>query len=358
MDGNESKPAVDMGMILDWIRCPMIILRKRNARNRVFDYESLLRTMLLNTLKAGYRDMKSSGVLDLEHHVPDIWEYFLKTRKVPNPLNLIRDMNEFCSMRSRFHELIDKRYRDSTGLLNTGHWWDSGLVFDEKYYSLRDRINKNQYLLGLPDWSSVKSYYREYEYQPVTLADAFCDYMNGIRIFSQRKILPGNIRFDVQATLELEEILLAVRFDILWQRERPYKKGASSLNQGLVAEMIVPCSAYGNAEQIYRERMILKDVRIPLIGIDYKDSSGSPIRIDSVCCCTLPSITDKASWKEFQVKHDAKSRKNILALLNRCGHSILKSAEENLFVPRGLIKNGVCASCSFLKDCIENRMIP
>lgn len=346
-----------MDMILDWIRCPMIVFRKKNIGHRVYDYESLLRTMLLNTMKAGYRDMKSSGSLDLEHHVPDIWEYFLKSRKVPNPLNLIRDMNEFCSMRSRYLEQIDKRYRDSTGLLNVGHWWDTGLIFDEKYFSLRDRINKNQYLLGFPDWNSVKSYYREYEYQPVSLADTYCDYMNGIRLFSRRKILPGNIRFDVQAYLELEDILLAVRFDILWQRKSPYKAGTRSLKPGLIAEMIIPCSAYDNADRIYRERMILKDVRMPLIGAEYKDSSGSRIQVDSICCCTLPSITETKCLKEDSVKYDAKSRKYILALLNRYGIACLKSAEEKLFVPHGLIKNGVCASCSFLKDCLENKLI-
>ena len=196
----KSKPVVELDMILDWIRCPMRVYRKKNKDLRVFEYESLLRFMLLNSLKAGYRDVDSSQKLNLEQHVPDIWEYLLKIRGIPKPQLLIRKMNEFYSMRSRYIDRIEKRYLDSTDLLNMAHWWDLGLIFDTQYFHLRDEINKYQSYLGFPDWNIVKTYYREYEYNPVSLADTFGDYLRGQAV----GVLPMVVGGQLSAFLSLE----------------------------------------------------------------------------------------------------------------------------------------------------------
>ncbi len=353
---SDGKPVVELDMILDWIRCPMRIFRKRDQDARSFDYESLLRFMLLNSLKAGYRDADSPDRLNLEQHAPDIWEYLLKIRNVPDPELLVRKMNEFSSVRSGYVERIDNRYSDSSGLLNTAHWWDLGLVFDAGYYRLRDEINKYQSFLGFPDWNTVKTYYRENEYCPVSLADTFCDYLNGIRVFSIRKIPAENIRFDVPAYLDLADIRLSVRFDILWRRERIYKSKSQRLKPGLIAEQLIPCSLYSNAERILRERMILGDIRMPLTGVDYSDANGNPIRIDSVTCCIFPSKSGTAAWKESGLTYDRETKAAVLSALNHYGLICLKASEMNLFIPRNLIKDDVCCTCSFLRKCMENKM--
>ena len=118
----------------------------------------------------------------------------------------------------------------------------------------------------------VRSYYRESEYFPVSLADVFCDYMSGIRLFEFRKIPGNNIRFDVPAFLPLRDIKLAVRFDILWRRERVYRSVSKDLKPGLIAEQLVPLSVFSSADRIRRERMALRDIRLPLIGADYRGS--------------------------------------------------------------------------------------
>ena len=67
-------------------------------------------------------------------------------------------MIDFYEMRCRDLDLIEKKYQDSSELLNLSHWWDSGLVFDAEYFRLRDEINKYQLLLGFPDWNTVKTF--------------------------------------------------------------------------------------------------------------------------------------------------------------------------------------------------------
>ena len=252
----ESKPIVELDMLVKMSLCPMKVFWTKEKDSRVFDYESLLRTMVLNTLKAGYRDTEPGDQPDLEQHISGIWEYLLKVRGFPNPRHQVRKMIDFYEMRCRDLDLIEKKYQDSSELLNLSHWWDSGLVFDAEYFRLRDEINKYQLLLGFPDWNTVKTFYRDVEYVPVSLADTFCDYMIGIRLFSFRKIPSENIQFDVPAYLDLQDIRIAVRFDILWRRSRVYKSKSQNLKPCLVAEQLVPSSHYANAEQIRRERMI------------------------------------------------------------------------------------------------------
>ena len=52
----DQRPVVKLDSLLDWISCPMRSFWKRKKGIPSFEYESLLRIMLLNTLKAGYRD--------------------------------------------------------------------------------------------------------------------------------------------------------------------------------------------------------------------------------------------------------------------------------------------------------------
>lgn len=347
----ENKPIVELDMLVKWCRCPMKVFWTKNSAFRAFDYESLLRTMVLNTLKAGYRDVNPGDQPDFEHHVSGIWEYLLKIRSFPNPRLQIRKMYDFFEMRSRYLDQIDKRYRDSTGLLNLNHWWDAGLIFGSEYYKLRDEINEYQSLLGFPDWNLVKTYYRDAEYLPVSLADTFCDYMIGIRLFTFRKIPAANIQFDVPAYLDLEGIRFAVRFDILWRRSKVYKSKSQQLKPGLIAEQLIPCSHFKNPEQIRRERMILMDFRIPLIGIDYKKENGEIFHIDFLSCCIFPANIGTSAWKESDLKYDPTAAKSFLSRLNYFGLEYLTAVRQNRFIPCGLVKNDVCASCSFLKDC-------
>lgn len=352
----DQRPVVKLDSLLDWIRCPMRSFWKRKKGVPAFEYESLLRTMLLNTLKAGYRDSDPSGAPELEKHSADIWEYLLRAYRFPDPKSLVRSMNRFCAMRDRYLESVERKYRDSSELLNTSHWWDTGLVFDSSYYQLRNEISEFQSLLGLPDWQMVRSYYWESEYFPVSLADVFCDYMSGIRLFEFRKIPGNNIRFDVPAFLPLRDIKLAVRFDILWRRERVYRSVSKDLKPGLIAEQLVPLSVFSSADRIRRERMALRDIRLPLIGADYRGEDGKKIRIDSVSCCTFPLDISGTAWKESDTAYDSEALSAVLSRLNRYGLAYLKASEQNLHIPSGLVRNEICASCSYLKDCITGNL--
>ena len=347
----ESKPVIELEMLVKWCRCPMKVFWTRVKSSRIFDYESLLRTMVLNTLKAGYREVKPGDQPDLEHHISDIWEYLLRARSFPNPGYQVKKMYEFFEIRSRYLDQLEKRYQDSTGLLNLNHWWDSGLIFDLDYFRLRDEINKFQSLLGFPNWNDVKTYYRDAEYYPVSLADTFCDYMNGIRIFSFRKIPSVDIQFDVPAYIDLVDIRMTVRFDILWRRSKVYKSKSQNLNPGLVAEQLIPLSLFANAEQLRRECMIFEDIRMPLIGIDYVKENGEKFQIDSLSCCTYPANTGTSAWKESYLEYDPETAESFLSRLNHYGLEYLSAVKQNLFIPCGLVKNDICASCSFLSDC-------
>ena len=121
-----SKPVVDLDMLVQWTRCPMKIFWINKSATRTFEYESLLRTMLLNTLKAAYREADAQKKPDLEEHSSDIWEYLLKVRKFPKPESLLRKMNDFFDLRSRNIEFLEKKYQDSAMLLNLQHWWEIG----------------------------------------------------------------------------------------------------------------------------------------------------------------------------------------------------------------------------------------
>ena len=348
-----SKPVIELDSLLDWIRCPMRTYWRKKKTGPVFDYGSLLRLMLLNTLKAEYREAGSALRLDPVRQTSDIWEYLLNLHDFPNPAYTVRKMIEFYSLRTRCLEQIKSRYSDSTGLLDLSHWWSIGLVFDPEYYRLRDEINAFQHLLGFPDWETVKTYLREAEFHPFTLADTFCDYMGGVNVFSQHKIPETNIRFNAKAYLDLEDITLEVRFDILWRREKEYKKNNLNLKPGLVAEQFVPNSVFTGPDQILWERIQMRDIRLPLIGVDYRNEKGSAFRLDSLNCITLPVAGGSSSWRESGFAYDRKAREKILSDLNYFGQNYLFSRKQDLFIPNNLIVTESCAACSFVKDCLD-----
>ncbi len=347
------KPVIELDSLLDWIHCPMKTYWRKKKSGPVFDYGSLLRFMLLNTLKAEYREAGSALRLDPARQASDIWEYLLNVHDFPNPAYTVRKMIEFYSLRTRCLEQIKKRYSDSTGLLDLSHWWSIGLVFTPEYYRLRDEINAFQHLLGFPDWETVKTYLREAEFYPFTLADTFCDYMSGVNVFSLHKIPEKDIRFNVKAFLDLEDITLEIRFDILWRREREYKKNNMNLKPGLVAEQLVPNSAFAGPDQVLWERIQMRDIRLPLVGADYRDEKGAEFRLDSLNCITLPVSRSTSSWKETGFSYDRKTRKKILSDLNYFGQNYLFSEKQGLFIPNNLIVAESCAACSFVKDCLD-----
>ena len=345
------KPVIKLDSLLDWIRCPMKTYWRKKKTETVFDYESLLRYMLLNTLRAEYRDAGSALRIDPAQHSSDIWEYLLNIHDFPNPGYIVRKMNEFYSLRTRCLEQIKTRYSDSTGLLDLPHWWSIGLVFNTAYYHLRDEINTYQYLLGFPDWETVKTFYREAEFYPFTLADTFCDYMAGVNVFALHKIPEKNIQFNVKAYLDLEDIVLEFHFDILWRREKEYKKKNQNLKPGLVAEQLIPNSVFKDADQVFRKRIVLSDIRMPLTGTDYRDEKGNTFQIDSLSCITMPVSACTSSWKESGAAYDRNSREEILSALNYYGQNYLVSEKQELFIPNNLIMNESCAACSFIKEC-------
>ena len=347
-----SRPVIELDSLLDWIRCPMKSYWRKKKAGTFFDYSSLLRFMLQNTLKAEYREAGSALRLDPVRQASDIWEYLLNLHDFPNPAYMVRKMIEFYSLRTRCLEQIKSRYSDSTRLLDLSHWWSIGLVFNPEYYRLRDEINTFQNLLGFPDWETVKSYFRDAEFYPFTLADTFCDYMGGVNVFSLHRIPETNIRFNEKAYLDLEDITLEIRFDILWRREREYKKKNMNLKPGLVAEQLVPNSVFADPDQILRERLLTRDIRLPLIGVHYRDEKGAEFRLDSLSCITLPVLRGTSSWKESGFAYDRKTREKILSDLNYFGQNYLFSEKQELFLPNSLIVNESCAACSFVKDCL------
>ena len=95
------KPVIEMDSLLDWIHCPMKTYWRKKKTGSVFDYGSLLRFMLLNTLKAEYREAGSALRLDPARQASDIWEYLLNLHDFPNPAYTVRKMIEFYSLRTR-----------------------------------------------------------------------------------------------------------------------------------------------------------------------------------------------------------------------------------------------------------------
>ena len=348
----ESKPIVALDSLLGWIQCPMKTYWKKKKSGTFFDYGSLLRFMLLNTLKAEYKEAGTALRLDPSRQTSDIWEYLLNIHGFPNPGYMVRKMIDFYSLRTRCLEKLKYRYSDSTGLLDLSHWWSTGLVFTSEYYQLRDEINAFQNLLGFPDWDIVTKYYREAGFFPFTLADTFCDYMSGVNVFSLHKIPEKNIRFNVKGYLELGDIMLEIRIDILWLREKEYKKKNLNLKPGLVAEQLVPNSVFADAEQVLRNRFFFRDIRMPLIGVDYRDEKGDTFRIESLNCITFPVSGGTSAWKETCFAYDRKTMGEIMADLNYYGLNYLASEKQNLFLPRSLTVNETCAACSFVKDCL------
>ena len=51
------------------------------------------------------------------------------------------------------------------------------------------------------------------------------------------------------------------------------------------------------------------------------------------------------------MKYDPTKAKTFLSRLNYFGLEYLRAVRENRYIPCGLVKNDICASCSFLKDC-------
>ena len=349
----DSKPVISMDSLLDWIQCPMKTYWRKKKSVNSFDYWSLLRFMLLNTLKAEYREAGEAIHLDPSRQTSDIWEYLLSIHGFPNPEYLVWKMIEFYSFRTRCLEQIKNRYSDSTGLLDLSHWWNTGLVFTPEYYELRDEINSFQNLLGFPDWDTVRTFYRDAEFLPFTLADTFCDYMSGVNVFSLHKIPEKNIRFNAKAFLDLEDIVLEIHFDILWRREMEYKKNGMHLQPGLVAEQLVPNSVFSDADQVLRKRIFFRDIRMPLIGVDYRDEKGEVFRLDSLNCITFPVSTGTSAWKESGFAYDISTREEILSDLNYFGLNYLFSEKQNLYIPKNVIENESCAACSFVKDCLR-----
>ena len=90
---------------------------------------------------------------------------------------------------------------------------------------------------------------------------------------------------------------------------------------------------------------------MPLIGIDYKKENGEIFHIDFLSCCIFPANIGTSAWKESDLKYDPTAAKSFLSRLNYFGLEYLTAVRQNRFIPCGLVKNDVCASCSFLKDC-------
>ena len=148
--------------------------------------------------------------------------------------------------------------------------------------------------------------------------------------------------------------MLEIRFDILWRREKEYKKKNQNLKPGLVAEQLIPNSVFTDADQVFRKRIVLGDIRMPLTGTDYRDEKGNTFQIDSLNCITMPVSACTSSWKESGAAYDRNSREEILSALNYYGQNYLVSEKQELFIPNNLIMNESCAACSFVKDCLDN----
>ena len=351
------KPVVELKRMINWIRCPMKNVWKDRIKKPVYDYESLLRMMLLNTLKAGYGDPDVCGKPGLERHTSNIWEYLLSISSFPDPGATLRKMNEFYGLRCNCLEKLDLRFQDADNTLNTFHWWDNGLCFDRDYYALRNEINEFQSLLGFPDWNLVRTFYREDEYAPVTLADTFCDYMNAVKVFSLRDIPDRNIRFDVPAYLDLKHVRLRVSFDIMWKREKIYKAKNTSLKPGTVAEQMVPLSEFSDVSRIQEERLLMRDIRMPVIGAAYRlCGSEERIRIDSVNCFIPTGRSGVVAWRETDSSYDRETRDVILGDLDYYASAYLNSERQGFFLPANLIKNSACASCSYLSMCFRRNL--
>ncbi len=350
----EEKPVVELSGMIDWIRCPMKNIWKSRIKKPAYDYESLLRTMFLNTLKAGYREFQAFGGHRLEQHKSNIWEYLLNISSFPDPKEMVRKMNDFYALRRVCLEKLELRYQDSDDTLNTFHWWDNGLCFGRDYYILRNEINEFQSLLGFPDWNLVRTFYREEEYRPVTLADTFCDYLTAVKVFTKRDIPDRNVAFDVPAYLDLKHVRLKVSFDVLWKREKVYKTKNVNLKPGTVAEQMVPLSEFSSVSRIMEEARILGDIRMPLPGVSYKlCGSEEKIRIDSVNCFILSGCDGIPAWKESDFSYDKETRRIILDDLDYYAVAYLNAEKHGLCLPANLIKSSACASCSYLSLCFK-----
>ena len=97
----------------------------------------------------------------------------------------------------------------------------------------------------------------------------------------------------------------------------------------------------------------MRDIRLPLIGVDYRNEKGSAFRLDSLNCITLPVAGGSSSWRESGFAYDRKAREKIRSDLNYFGQNYLFSRKQDLFIPNNLIVTESCAACSFVKDCLD-----
>lgn len=347
---------MDAETLLDWIRCPQMAKRKTEEGGKRFDHRRLYRTMVLGALKAAYAGGEVPDRKTLAAHSDELWEYLLLTKEVPHPLALIEKMKTFGDLRRNCLDAIGRKQGED--FVNRDRWWDAAMYFDSGYYRLRDEINAYQGLLGLPDWQLVRAFYREDEYLPLTLADAWCDTDVTLEMFAERRLPGGNIRFDVPLYLDLPDIRLKMRIDILWIRERAYRKNGLSLRPGPVAEVLVPLSHFAEAGRIRCERQILRDLRLPLAGADYLEENGEKIRLSSVSVSSLAWGTGLPGWSESDFARDRKALGAVLADIDRSALICSEMSARGLCLRADLVKNSVCASCSFLTECHDRLVRP
>ncbi|MBQ6520228.1 MAG: hypothetical protein IJI14_16050 [Anaerolineaceae bacterium] len=353
------KPEVNVDSLLKWIRCPMKVYYERRSVQKRFDHDSFLRFMLINTLGYKYSSIKSENELNLRKDIGDIWAHVLNQYGFPDISVKMRQLNEFYSKRKNLLESLKDRSRRYNDLINLSHWWDIGNDrpgADSDYYKLRDAINSDQHLLGFPEINIVKSYFREYNSLPVTLADTYADFMDAVEIFQTKSIPARNIRLDVPVSLSLNDVTLVLNIDIVWHRDKVYHDDKNrDLKPGTVADQFIYLSQLEDRKYLFDVMQIMNDLRNPLIGVAYTDqTNGEQIKFDSLCNTIVAGQFFSGAWTERDTRYDKNAIAQILDKYNQYAKTYYRSLISNCAIPK--IAGGInseCAGCSWLSNCFS-----
>lgn len=341
------KPVVQLDSLLKWISCPGKVLFEKKISKKRFDYRSFLRHMVIGTLKFAYSQAAESEKVDLTSHTSGMWTTMMRRYGFPSPEATLRQMNEFYSARSdAFLSISSERMK----AINKSHWWELGNNFHPSYFDWRDEVNKYQHLLGFPPIDIVKRYIHEHEYYPATLADCYADYMDAVNVLSKRNYPAKKTKFDVPLKLVLDDVVLQINVDVVFEREKVYNK-LSTLAPGTVASSFIFINHFGNPETINNNIKETKDIRYPLIGVEYLDDNGEKVKFIGHEAIILSSGYKNQTWSEIQSPANEKFDSAILEKLNKYAITFHDAEKFGHGVPKLAPNDFYCASCSFLTEC-------
>lgn len=310
--------------------------------------------MVMGTLRFAYSKAERPEKISLSPHAGGVWLTILSRYNFPSPSVTLRQMNEFYSARRNAFSRIESERMKA---VNKDHWWELGTCFEPEYFERRDQVNKYQHLLGFPPIDIVKGYMHEHEYFPATLADCYADYMDAIDHLERRSYPAGSVQFDTPVNIELDDVILRLRVDVIFKREKIFKV-KSELSPGTVASSFIYLNHFGNFVRINKLIGATGDIRYPMIGVKYTKDNGEAITFDGHETIILSPCFRNGAWNEDQTPLLPELKKTMLEKLNTYAAMFNSMERLDMGLPKLAPYDAACASCSYLQNCFTPGQSP